>query len=87
MRADYATVHLNEAVRLPASLDWRQGALVEPLAVGLHAVRRARHVAGKNVLVIGAGPPLVWPWACGPGFREPVTSLLVNSIRVAVRWR
>jgi (R,R)-butanediol dehydrogenase/meso-butanediol dehydrogenase/diacetyl reductase len=54
--AEYARVHLSDAVRLPESIDWRPGALVELLAVGLHAVRRACCLAGKNVLVIGAGP-------------------------------
>ncbi len=55
--AEYARVHVNEAVRLPESVSWQEGALVEPLAVGLHAVRLASGgVQGKNVLVIGAGP-------------------------------
>jgi 2-desacetyl-2-hydroxyethyl bacteriochlorophyllide A dehydrogenase len=31
-------------------------ALVEPLAIGAHGVRRAQIVDGENVLVIGAGP-------------------------------
>ena len=45
------------AVRIPDEVSWRQGALVEPLAVGLHAVRGSqRGLSGKNVLVIGAGP-------------------------------
>ena len=74
--AEYARVHLSDAVRLPASIDWRQGALVEPLAVGLHAVRRARHVAGKNVLVVGAGPIglAVGMWARFLGARHIITS-------------
>ncbi|MBI1181831.1 MAG: alcohol dehydrogenase catalytic domain-containing protein [Alphaproteobacteria bacterium] len=55
--AEYMRVHLNEAVRLPDHVSWQQGALVEPLAVSLHGVRNIQHgIAGKNVLVIGAGP-------------------------------
>ncbi|MEN3950714.1 alcohol dehydrogenase catalytic domain-containing protein [Iodidimonas sp. SYSU 1G8] len=55
--AEYTRVHLNEAVKLPASVSWKEGALVEPLAVSLHGVRGIRNgLAGKNVLVIGAGP-------------------------------
>ncbi|ABB32462.1 zinc-dependent alcohol dehydrogenase [Geobacter metallireducens GS-15] len=54
--AEYARVHVNEAVRLPVSVSWQEGALVEPLAIGLHAVRLSRGVAGKSVLVTGAGP-------------------------------
>jgi L-idonate 5-dehydrogenase len=46
-----------EQVRpLPDGLEPRRAALAEPLAVALHAVRRAGQVAGRHVLVTGAGP-------------------------------
>jgi 2-desacetyl-2-hydroxyethyl bacteriochlorophyllide A dehydrogenase len=55
--AEYMRVHLNEAVRLPDQVSWKEGALVEPLAVALHAVRKVRGgLGGRNVLVVGAGP-------------------------------
>jgi L-idonate 5-dehydrogenase len=41
---------------LPAGLSLRQAALAEPAAVAWHAVGRAGSVAGKRVLVVGAGP-------------------------------
>ncbi|MGW7788489.1 L-idonate 5-dehydrogenase [Streptomyces tricolor] len=41
---------------LPDGLGLRRAALAEPLAVALHAVRRAGEVAGRHVLVTGAGP-------------------------------
>lgn len=41
---------------LPDGLDLRAAALAEPAAVAWHAVARAGSVAGKRVLVIGAGP-------------------------------
>ncbi|MET9815792.1 MULTISPECIES: L-idonate 5-dehydrogenase [unclassified Streptomyces] len=41
---------------LPEGLGLRRAALAEPLAVALHAVRRAGDVAGRQVLVTGAGP-------------------------------
>ncbi|MFB6640578.1 L-idonate 5-dehydrogenase [Streptomyces chartreusis] len=41
---------------LPAGLGLRRAALAEPLSVALHAVRRAGDVAGRHVLVTGAGP-------------------------------
>jgi 2-desacetyl-2-hydroxyethyl bacteriochlorophyllide A dehydrogenase len=46
----------NESLRLPAGVSFREGALVEPLAVGLHAVKRAGLEPGERVMVIGAGP-------------------------------
>ncbi|RVU25478.1 L-idonate 5-dehydrogenase [Streptomyces antnestii] len=41
---------------LPDGLPLDQAALAEPLAVALHAVRRAGDVRGRHVLVTGAGP-------------------------------
>jgi 2-desacetyl-2-hydroxyethyl bacteriochlorophyllide A dehydrogenase len=41
---------------VPASVDLRLAALVEPLAVACHDVRRAELGPGENCLVIGAGP-------------------------------
>lgn len=54
--AEYTRVHVNEAIKLPASVNWTEGALVEPLAVGVHGVRAASSIEGRNILVIGAGP-------------------------------
>lgn len=53
---EYVKVGHELVVGLPAELDDRRAALIEPLAVGLHAVRMAGSVAGRKVLVIGAGP-------------------------------
>jgi 2-desacetyl-2-hydroxyethyl bacteriochlorophyllide A dehydrogenase len=42
-------------VPLPRGLDARSGSLVEPLAVAMHGVRRARIEKSMRVLVVGAG--------------------------------
>ena len=42
--------------RLPPSVDLRRAALVEPLAVACHDVRRGEVAAGNSVVVIGGGP-------------------------------
>ena len=41
---------------LPENVSMEEGALVEPFAVGLHAVRQARFLAGQTAMVFGAGP-------------------------------
>ncbi|MGH0030558.1 MAG: zinc-binding dehydrogenase, partial [Myxococcota bacterium] len=46
----------SDLLRLPGSVSDRKGALVEPLAVGLHAVKKAALAPGARVLVVGAGP-------------------------------
>jgi (R,R)-butanediol dehydrogenase / meso-butanediol dehydrogenase / diacetyl reductase len=41
---------------LPDAIDDRAAALIEPLAVGLHAVHQAAPATGATALVLGAGP-------------------------------
>ncbi|MDQ0030548.1 L-idonate 5-dehydrogenase [Arthrobacter bambusae] len=52
----YATLPSRMLRALPATLDLRTAALVEPASVAWHAVARAGDVAGKTALVIGSGP-------------------------------
>lgn len=52
----YATLPTRMLRPLPASLDLRTAALIEPASVAWHAVARAGDVAGKTALVIGSGP-------------------------------
>lgn len=42
--------------RLPDNVSFGEGAMVEPLAVGLHAAGKARLKAGDVAVVLGAGP-------------------------------
>ncbi len=53
--AEYVLVPKNRIFPLPDALDWDLGTLVEPLAVAVHAVRRARRISGANTLVLGCG--------------------------------
>ena len=46
----------SQLVALPSSLELRRAALVEPVAVAVHAVRRGGLVPGQRVHVLGAGP-------------------------------
>jgi (R,R)-butanediol dehydrogenase / meso-butanediol dehydrogenase / diacetyl reductase len=41
---------------VPDAIDDRSAALIEPLAVGLHAIHQAEVEAGQTALVLGAGP-------------------------------
>jgi (R,R)-butanediol dehydrogenase/meso-butanediol dehydrogenase/diacetyl reductase len=54
--APFVTVPLEGLVKIPDGVSDELAALAEPLAVGLHAVRRAAVRPGDNVLVLGAGP-------------------------------
>jgi L-iditol 2-dehydrogenase len=52
---EFFPIAAEKVLKLPASISIDQAALVEPVSVGVHAIRRAGGVAGKNVLVLGAG--------------------------------
>jgi (R,R)-butanediol dehydrogenase/meso-butanediol dehydrogenase/diacetyl reductase len=54
--AEYVAVAAHETLRLPEALGAEGGALVEPLAVALHAVRIGGVRRGEVCLVLGAGP-------------------------------
>ena len=43
-------------VRLPPSADLRDAALIEPVAVAVHDVRRGEVDSGDKVVVLGGGP-------------------------------
>jgi len=53
--AEFVVVRADQCHALPDNVDENLGAMMEPFAVALHAVKRAGSVAGKRVLVTGAG--------------------------------
>jgi 2-desacetyl-2-hydroxyethyl bacteriochlorophyllide A dehydrogenase len=74
--AEYVKIGAASAFRLPESVSFREGAMVEPLAVGLHAVDMAKLARGATVLVVGAGPVglSVILWAKFLGARHVIVS-------------
>ena len=54
--AELAKVAEYQVVRLPDSVSYEQGALIEPTAVAAYGVERAGVAPGDRVLVTGAGP-------------------------------
>lgn len=79
--AEYVATGARETIRLPDEIDLETAALVEPLAVGIHAVRVAGLKAGSRVLVIGAGPIglTVALWARFYGARDVVVSEMAST--------
>jgi len=54
--AEYVAVQARKLHRLPPGADMAKAALIEPLAVGLHAVAVCGFRAGSTAAVIGGGP-------------------------------
>lgn len=53
--AEYVTVPVTNLIELPANVSMENGALLEPCTVAYHALNRGGGVAGKTVVVFGAG--------------------------------
>jgi (R,R)-butanediol dehydrogenase / meso-butanediol dehydrogenase / diacetyl reductase len=67
--AEYVLCGAGSLLKLPDNVSSREGALVEPLSVGLHGVNRAGLKRGAACVVMGAGPiglaTLIWCRAKG----------------------
>lgn len=79
----FFAVDESKVTPLPDSMSFDEGAMIEPLAVAVHAVQRAGDVAGKDICVLGAGPIgiLVAQVAKGLGARK-VMITDVSKIRL-----
>ena len=53
---DLAIAHADQCHPVSSSMPFSIAAMAEPLAVALHAVRRAGDLLGRDVLIAGAGP-------------------------------
>jgi (R,R)-butanediol dehydrogenase/meso-butanediol dehydrogenase/diacetyl reductase len=60
--SEYTTFDASLFHRLPDGMDLRLGALVEPMAVGWHAVAHSGIRDGQTALVAGAGPIGIAAW-------------------------
>jgi 2-desacetyl-2-hydroxyethyl bacteriochlorophyllide A dehydrogenase len=92
--AEYVACPQASLLKLPEQLNSRQGALVEPLSVGLHGVNRSRVKPGTPCVVMGGGPvglaTLLWCKAKGadpvvlseiaPGRRELAEKLGATAV-------
>lgn len=54
--AEKIAVPAAKVIRIPDSMSFSQAVLLEPLAVGVHAVERSGMRRGDKVLIFGAGP-------------------------------
>jgi len=53
--SDYLAVKAAYVIKMPPGVDADDAAMVEPLAVAVHAARRPANIAGKRALILGAG--------------------------------
>lgn len=70
--SEYFVVDAKKVLKFGDGVSFESGAMIEPLAVAVHAIRRLSSVKGKKILVMGAGPigNLVAQTAKGFGAKE-----------------
>lgn len=54
--SEYFAVDAAKITPIPQDMSFDEGAMIEPLAVAVHAANRAEAVVDQNIVVIGAGP-------------------------------
>ena len=78
--AEYVNVPLDLVVKYPDDLTYDQGALIEPLAVGVHALDMAGTADWRTAVVIGCGPIGLLVALC---LRQAaIESLIVSDINI-----
>ena len=83
--AEYAVVSRKNLFKLPGNASLLQGAFLEPITVGLHALKLAGGCQDKEVIVIGAGTigQLIIQAASALGAKS-VTAIDINPQRLAL---
>lgn len=56
--AEYVVGPANLLSKVPADLDLRAAAMVDPTAIALHAILRTKLTVGSRVAVMGGGGPI-----------------------------
>lgn len=79
----YFAVDAKKVTVFPDGMTYEEGAMIEPLAVAVHAIRQAGDIKGKKIVVLGAGPigNLVAQTAKGMG-AESVIITDVSNLRL-----
>lgn len=54
--SEFFAVDASKVTPIPETMSYEEGAMIEPLAVAVHAVKQMGDVSGMNIAVIGAGP-------------------------------
>jgi len=84
--ANYIEHAADFCYKMPDHMTYEEGALLEPLSVGVHACRRGEVKAGSHVLITGAGPiglvMLLVARASG-ATKIIVTDIMQNRLEVA----
>jgi (R,R)-butanediol dehydrogenase/meso-butanediol dehydrogenase/diacetyl reductase len=86
--AQFITTRPGSVFKMPRQMSFRTGAMVEPMVVALHGLRRSRFQAGETCVIMGAGPigMMTLLWARFAGARTIVVSeVLIERRELALK--
>lgn len=88
--AQYVVMPARSCIPLPDSVSFTEGALCEPLAIGVYAARMARLAPGQSAAILGSGPIglsvlLALRALAGPDLTVLATDLLDYRLQAARR--
>jgi (R,R)-butanediol dehydrogenase/meso-butanediol dehydrogenase/diacetyl reductase len=85
--AEFVRCGVGSLLKLPPNVSSREGALIEPLSVGLHGVNRSQIKAGMGCIVMGAGPIglSTMLWAKARGAAVVVSELAPGRTELALK--
>jgi L-iditol 2-dehydrogenase len=78
--AEYVAVRPDLVRRLPKNVSPTLGALIEPCAVSLHAVKRSGCGQGDSLLITGAGPVGFFAAACAKKMHLGIDKIVITDI-------
>ena len=83
--SEYFAVDASKVTALPEGLSYDEGAMIEPLAVTVHAAKRFRELKGAKVAVLGCGPiGILLAQSCKALGAEAVMITDVSDYRLAL---
>lgn len=74
---EYIVVPEKTVMKIPESLTYEEGALIEPIANGMYAVRNSKIDENTNIVVIGCGPIGIGDYLCAKLY-NPKSILMVD---------
>ncbi len=74
---EYIVTPEKTVMKLPEGLTYEEGALIEPIANGMYAVRNSKIDSDTNIVVIGCGPIGIGDFLCAK-LHNPKSILMVD---------
>ena len=79
---EYVKIPAANVAKLPENVDYEDGAMTDPAAVALHAIRRAGEIGtGQTIVILGAGPigMFACQWAKIMGAKKVIATDIVEE--------